>query len=162
MQTRETQKINVSNDKQKFINLMYNMMDKKSALNQINASLQLAHEYDSISHTSYYPKELKPLDLNVNVVDNSIKNIQNDIAFQLSKVNKVLAKLEDFIKFQYVNQFDFTRVSNDVNGNPRYIMKYDELSANRMIAYDASKKVGGKSYKHKEDSKKTLFCIPIT
>ena len=38
-------------------------------------------------------------------------------------------------------------------------MKYDELSPNRMMAYDASKKVGGKSYKAYGNDKIRYFVF---
>ena len=56
----------------------------------MNASLQLAHEHDGISHTSYYPKEIKHQDINANVISNQVKDVQNNISYQINKVTKIL------------------------------------------------------------------------
>mgnify|MGYP006421226531 CR=1 FL=1 len=52
-------------------------MDKKSALHRINYSLQLAHEHDEISHTSYFPKEIKALDINATIQINKVKYVKS-------------------------------------------------------------------------------------
>jgi hypothetical protein len=41
---------------------------------------------------------------------------------------------------------DFTRINNDVNGNPRYVFHFLELADNYDEALKLAKKIGGKKF----------------
>lgn len=43
----------------------------------------------------------------------------------------------------------FTKVDNDVNGNPRYVLHFLTLSSDYSEAVSLAKKFGGKQYKAK-------------
>ena len=45
---------------------------------------------------------------------------------------------------------DFTRINNDVNGNPRYVFHFLELADNYDEALKLAKKIGGKKFHNKQ------------
>lgn len=45
---------------------------------------------------------------------------------------------------------DFTRVNNDINGNPRYVFHFLELANNYGEALKLAKKIGGKKFHNKQ------------
>jgi hypothetical protein len=45
---------------------------------------------------------------------------------------------------------DFTRINNDVNGNPRYVFHFLELANNYNEALFLAKKIGGKKFHNKQ------------
>jgi hypothetical protein len=45
---------------------------------------------------------------------------------------------------------DFTRINNDVNGNPRYVFHFLELADNYDEALFLAKKIGGKKFHNKQ------------
>jgi hypothetical protein len=45
---------------------------------------------------------------------------------------------------------DFTRINNDVNGNPRYVFHFLELADNYNEALFLAKKIGGKKFHNKQ------------
>jgi hypothetical protein len=45
---------------------------------------------------------------------------------------------------------DFTRINNDVNGNPRYVFHFLELADNYNEALKLAKKIGGKKFHNKQ------------
>jgi hypothetical protein len=49
-----------------------------------------------------------------------------------------------------ITQGDFTRINNDVNGNPRYVFHFLELADNYNEALFLAKKIGGKKFHNKQ------------
>lgn len=45
---------------------------------------------------------------------------------------------------------DFTRVNNDVNGNPRYVFHFLKLADNYEEALKLAKKIGGRKFHNKQ------------
>jgi hypothetical protein len=45
----------------------------------------------------------------------------------------------------------FTRVNNDVNGNPRYVFHFLELADNYETALKLAKKIGGRKLKRSKN-----------
>jgi hypothetical protein len=45
---------------------------------------------------------------------------------------------------------DFTRINNDVNGNPRYVFHFLKLADNYDEALKLAKKIGGKKFHNKQ------------
>ena len=45
---------------------------------------------------------------------------------------------------------DFTRVKNDINGNPRYVFHFLQLANNYSEALKLAKKIGGKKFHNKQ------------
>jgi hypothetical protein len=45
---------------------------------------------------------------------------------------------------------DFTRVNNDVNGNPRYVFHFLQLADNYTEALTLAKKIGGRKFHNKQ------------
>jgi hypothetical protein len=45
---------------------------------------------------------------------------------------------------------NFTRVNNDVNGNPRYVFHFLQLADNYEDALKLAKKIGGKKFHNKQ------------
>jgi len=45
---------------------------------------------------------------------------------------------------------NFTRINNDVNGNPRYVFHFLELADNYNEALFLAKKIGGKKFHNKQ------------
>jgi hypothetical protein len=49
-----------------------------------------------------------------------------------------------------MNTSDFTRVNNDVNGNPRYVFHFLQLADNYTEALTLAKKIGGRKFHNKQ------------
>jgi len=49
-----------------------------------------------------------------------------------------------------MNTSDFTRVNNDINGNPRYVFHFLQLADNYTEALTLSKKIGGRKFHNKQ------------
>ena len=49
-----------------------------------------------------------------------------------------------------MNTLDFTRVNNDVNGNPRYVFHFLQLADNYTEALTLAKKIGGRKFHNKQ------------
>lgn len=47
------------------------------------------------------------------------------------------------------NTIEFTRINNDINGNPRYVCHYLEISDNYYEAVKLANTIGGKKYRAK-------------
>ncbi len=68
----------------------------------------------------------------------------------ITTANDELAKLElEAGEFQYKHRINFTRVNNDVNGNPRYVFHFLSIDSQYKRAVEMSKKIGGKAYRGK-------------
>lgn len=64
--------------------------------------------------------------------------------------NEELAKLElEAGAFQFKYRVSFTRVNNDVNGNPRYVFHFLSIDSQYKRAVEKAKKIGGKAYRGK-------------
>lgn len=50
------------------------------------------------------------------------------------------------ITIRSITNQDFTRVDNDVNGNPRYVLHFLAVDDQYVIALDIARKFGGKKY----------------
>lgn len=50
---------------------------------------------------------------------------------------------------QIINNIEVFRVKNDVNGNPRYIIHFLDVSENYDEALCKARKIGGKKYRAK-------------
>ena len=50
---------------------------------------------------------------------------------------------------QIINDVEVFRVENDVNGNPRYIIHFLDVSENYNEALFKARKIGGKKYRAK-------------
>ena len=44
------------------------------------------------------------------------------------------------------NQIKFTRINNDVNGNPRYVAHYLNIADDYATSVKLAKKIGGRKY----------------
>jgi hypothetical protein len=49
-----------------------------------------------------------------------------------------------------MTQEDFTRINNDVNGNPRYVFHFLQLANNYEQALKLAKKIGGRKFHNKQ------------
>jgi hypothetical protein len=49
-----------------------------------------------------------------------------------------------------INNIEFTRVNNDVNGNPRFVFHFLELSNDYEQSLKLAKKIGGKKFHNKQ------------
>ena len=49
-----------------------------------------------------------------------------------------------------ITENNFTRVNNDVNGNPRYVFHFLYLADNYNEALKIAKKIGGKKFHNKQ------------
>ena len=49
-----------------------------------------------------------------------------------------------------ITQEDFTRINNDVNGNPRYVFHFLQLANNYEQALKLAKKIGGRKFHNKQ------------
>lgn len=49
-----------------------------------------------------------------------------------------------------MNTSDFTRVNNDINGNPRYVFHFLQLADNYTEALTLAKKIGGRKFHNKQ------------
>lgn len=49
-----------------------------------------------------------------------------------------------------MNTSDFTRVNNDVNGNPRYVFHFLQLADSYTEALTLAKKIGGRKFHNKQ------------
>ena len=49
-----------------------------------------------------------------------------------------------------ITENNFTRVNNDVNGNPRYVFHFLELAYDYNEALKIAKKIGGKKFHNKQ------------
>lgn len=47
-------------------------------------------------------------------------------------------------------EIELTRVNNDVNGNPRYVFHFLNLSGNYETALKLAKKIGGRKFNNKQ------------
>ena len=47
------------------------------------------------------------------------------------------------------SQIDFTRVNNDVNGNPRYVCHFLNIADDYATAVKLANKIGGRKYHNK-------------
>lgn len=52
-------------------------------------------------------------------------------------------------EFQFNYRVSFTRVNNDVNGNPRYVFHFLSIDSQYKRAVEKAKKIGGKAYRGK-------------
>lgn len=50
---------------------------------------------------------------------------------------------------QIINNIEVFRVENDVNGNPRYVIHFLDVSENYNEALFKARKIGGKKYRAK-------------
>ncbi len=48
------------------------------------------------------------------------------------------------------NEINFTRINNDVNGNPRYVCHFLEISDNYNEAVKLANKIGGRKFHNKQ------------
>lgn len=61
-----------------------------------------------------------------------------------------------------ITREDFTRVNNDVNGNPRYVLHFTNLGDSYDTALALSRSQGGKVYRGKEYGGGIVFqCYSI-
>jgi hypothetical protein len=49
-----------------------------------------------------------------------------------------------------ITKEDFTRINNDVNGNPRYVFHFLQLADNYEQALKLAKKIGGRKFHNKQ------------
>ena len=49
-----------------------------------------------------------------------------------------------------ITENDFTRINNDVNGNPRYVFHFLELADKYTDALILAKRIGGKKFHNKQ------------
>lgn len=49
-----------------------------------------------------------------------------------------------------ITKDDFTRINNDVNGNPRYVFHFLHLADNYSEALRKAKKIGGRKFHNKQ------------
>jgi hypothetical protein len=49
-----------------------------------------------------------------------------------------------------ITKEDFTRINNDVNGNPRYVFHFLQLANNYEQALKLAKKIGGRKFHNKQ------------
>jgi hypothetical protein len=49
-----------------------------------------------------------------------------------------------------ITKDDFTRINNDVNGNPRYVFHFLQLADSYEQALKLSKKIGGRKFHNKQ------------
>jgi hypothetical protein len=49
-----------------------------------------------------------------------------------------------------ITKEDFTRIKNDVNGNPRYVFHFLQLADNYEQALKLAKKIGGRKFHNKQ------------
>jgi hypothetical protein len=54
------------------------------------------------------------------------------------------------LNFEIMTKEKFTRVNNDVNGNPRYVFHFLELADNYETALKLAKKIGGRKFHNKQ------------
>lgn len=48
-----------------------------------------------------------------------------------------------------INNINFIRINNDINGNPRYVFHYLELTNDYDAAVKIANKIGGRKYRAK-------------
>lgn len=48
------------------------------------------------------------------------------------------------------NQIEFTRIDNDVNGNPRYVCHFLNIADDYQQAIKLANKIGGRKYHNKQ------------
>lgn len=49
-----------------------------------------------------------------------------------------------------ITKEDFTRINNDINGNPRYVFHFLQLSDTYEQALKLAKKIGGRKFHNKQ------------
>ena len=49
-----------------------------------------------------------------------------------------------------ITKEDFTRINNDVNGNPRYVFHFLQLADDYPTALKLAKKIGGRKFHNKQ------------
>ena len=54
-----------------------------------------------------------------------------------------------YFKLPYQSTIDFTRINNDINGNPRYVCHFLNIADNYNTAIKLANKIGGRKYHNK-------------
>ncbi len=49
-----------------------------------------------------------------------------------------------------INNYSFTRIKNDINGNPRYVIHFLDLNNDYENALKTAKKLGGRKFHNKQ------------
>ena len=69
---------------------------------------------------------------------------------ELEKAESVVNGLQNEINSRKPYKINFTRVNNDVNGNPRYVCHYLELSNDYDRAVKLANSIGGRKFHNKQ------------
>ena len=69
---------------------------------------------------------------------------------ELKEAKNIVSRLDNEIKSREPQEIDFTRVDNDVNGNPRYVCHFLNISKDYATAVKLANKIGGRKFHNKQ------------
>jgi len=69
---------------------------------------------------------------------------------ELQEAENIVNRLNTEIESRKPAKIDFTRVNNDVNGNPRYVCHYLNIDSDYQTAIKKANTIGGKKFHNKQ------------
>lgn len=69
---------------------------------------------------------------------------------ELQEAENIVSRLENEIKSRKPQKIDFTRINNDVNGNPRYVCHFLAIDKDYQTAIKKANKIGGRKFHNKQ------------